>query len=75
MIQELILILWIKIKIPPFQVACLLENYDVINLFLSSNRRINIHKPISKVYNYLSGTTCLDILKNKHINIENIQKK
>ena len=59
----------------PFHSVCSNEYIEIIKLFLSSNRKIDLEKQTSRTIGYYeSGTTCLDILKSKNINISKIKK-
>ena len=58
-----------------FHLICLIGKLKIINLFLSSNRKINIKKQTTKnIQQYPSGTTGFDILKDRNITLEEIQK-
>ena len=51
-------------------------NIDIINLFLSSNRKIDFkNKTIKQVLTYSSGITGFDILRSNDIKFDQIKDK
>ena len=57
-----------------FHFACNTGNLNIINLFLTLNRKIDLKKRTTKLY--CNNLTCFDILKSKNINLnfDKIQK-
>ena len=58
----------------PFHCACFSGHPNVIHLFLSSNRKIDFEKRTTRQCYYPLGFTGFDILKEKDMKFDKIQK-